>query len=76
MGIRADKSEVTLATIPATPQLGWNPVPVDQLHVAQSQQQKHMTTRAEGSQDVVSVKYESAPGSFGNIAEIKLYRAC
>ncbi len=78
VGIKADKSEITLATIPSAPKLSWNPLPVAHANATASQQWKNASTRAEsdGSQDVVSVKYESAPGSYGNIAEIKLYRAC
>ena len=71
VGIKADKSEITLATIPSVPKLSWNPLPT-------AQQTRHAGTQAgdDSLQDVVSVKYEGAPGSFGNIAEIKLYRAC
>ena len=61
IGVRADGSEVALATITKTPTLSWNAVSV---------------SVSDGPQDVVSVKYESAPGSYGNIAEIGLYRAC
>ena len=63
IGTRADGSEVALATITTTPTLSWNAVPVP-------------VSASDGSQDVVSVKYESAPGSYGNIAEIQLYFAC
>jgi hypothetical protein len=61
VGVRADKSELTIATISAVPKLGWNSVDV----VIEAR-----------SAEVEYVKYEGAPGSFGNIAEIRLYRVC
>ena len=60
VGLRADKTEITLGTISHTPMLGWNSVAVSAVAVA----------------EVVRVKYEGADGSFGNIAEIKLYQKC
>ena len=61
VGVKADNTEVQLATILVAPTLAWNAVPVN---------------NAASLGEVVSVKFEAADGSYGNIAEIKLYRSC
>jgi hypothetical protein len=53
---------VTLGEIDAMPTLGWNVVA--------------MKVTEEEVEDVMSVKYQGADGSYGNIAEIRLYKRC
>ena len=61
--VKGSLREVTLATIPSTPQLQWNGLGV--------------AAEVRGRGEVfAAVKYVGPDGGFGNVAEIKLYTGC
>ena len=61
--VKGSLREVTLATIPSTPQLAWNGLGV-------------AAEVRDGGEVFAAVKYVGPDGGFGNVAEIKLYTGC